>query len=286
MNTVLGGCGPTWYMEGMAEMLATHELNAGRLTVNYFPKNREEVPEWGRIKLIKDAVAGNRRNRWRTVIEGPRNLQKETELYAWSWAACALLDRHPRYRDRFRELYKQVRRPDFNQFVFELFKNDWQELSEEWQVFIGGLEYGYDVARTAIDFSPGKRLPEKGAAIVIAADRGWQNSGIFLQAGMKYQLKAAGRYQLANKPKIWWSEPGGVSIRYYQGRPLGILLAAVRTDNPDETKPSAFLNPITVGLGTTITPEQSGTLFLKINDSAAELDDNAGEVRVEVAAVK
>ena len=282
MNTVLGGCGPTWYMEGMAEMLATHDLQDGRLTLNYLPQNREEVPEWGRIRLINDAVAGNRAKSLRTVIEGPRNLQKETELYAWSWAAAAFLDRHPRYRERFRDLYKNVRRPDFNQYVFEVFKNDWQELNEEWQVFIAGLEYGYDVPRTAIDFTPGKPLPEKGAVVAVAADRGWQNSGILLQAGVKYQLKASGRYQVANKPKIWWCEPGGVSIRYYQGRPLGILLAAVRPDSPDEKSPSVFLKPITVGLGTTITPEQSGALFLKINDSAAELDDNAGELKVEI----
>ena len=26
MNTLLGGCGPPWYMEGMAELLATHRL--------------------------------------------------------------------------------------------------------------------------------------------------------------------------------------------------------------------------------------------------------------------
>ncbi len=243
MNAVLGGCGPTWYMEGMAEMLATHELQDGRLKLNYFPKNREEVPEWGRIKLIKDAVAGNRSESLRSVIEGPRNLQKETELYAWSWAAAAFLDRHPRYRDRFRQLYKQVGRPDFNEFVFDLFEKDWPELSEEWQVFIAGLEYGYDVARAAIDFTPGKPLPEKGTVVSIAADRGWQNSGIQLQAGAKYRLKASGRYQVANQPKIWWCEPGGVSIRYYQGRPLGILLAAVRRITPTKTNLLPFSIP-------------------------------------------
>ncbi|MGD0518218.1 MAG: hypothetical protein ABSA26_11845 [Thermoguttaceae bacterium] len=291
MNTVLGGCGPTWYMEGMAEMLATHELKNGRLELNYFPKNRKETPDWGRIKLIKDAVTGNRALSLRTVIDGPRNLQKETELYAWSWAAAAFLDRHPRYRDRFRELYKHVRQADFNQYVFEVFKNDWPQLNEEWQVFIAGLEYGYDIPRTTIDFAPGKPLPEKGGVVAVAADRGWQNSGVALLSGVKYQLKASGRYQVANQPKIWWCEPGGVSIRYYQGRPLGVLLAAVRPENPsmrsqaepgNEKSLSAFLQPITVGLGTTIVPEQSGTLFLKINDSAAELDDNAGELKVEI----
>jgi hypothetical protein len=282
MNTVLGGCGPSWYMEGMAEMLATHRWKDGRLLLNYFPKNRDEVPEWGRIRIIQDAVAGNRPQALRTIIQGPLNVDQETEYYAWCWAVAALLDGHPRYRERFRELFKHVRDPQFNQYVFEIFQNDWRQLSEEWQVFIAGLEYGYDIPRTVIDFTPGKPLPANGAAVTIKADRGWQNSGVKLQAGVKYRLKAAGRYQVASKPKIWWCEPGGVSIRYYQGRPLGVLLATVRPDNPSKESPTAFLAPITVGLGITITPDRSGTLFMKINDSAAELDDNSGQLRIEI----
>ena len=47
---------------------------------------------------------------------------------------------------------------------------------------------------------------------------------------------------------------------------------------------SALLRPLAVGLGTTVNPERTGTLFLKINDSAAELDDNAGTLAVEVRA--
>ncbi len=39
-----------------------------------------------------------------------------------------------------------------------------------------------------------------------------------------------------------------------------------------------------VGLGTTLSPTETGTLFLKINDSAGELDDNSGELKVEVRA--
>jgi hypothetical protein len=286
MNTLLGSCGPRWYMEGMAEMLATHRWKDGRLTLNYMPNDRDETPEWGRIKLIKDAVADNRPQSLRSVIEGMSNLTKETELYAWSWAAAYFLDHHPRYRDRFRELFKHVRQPNFNQFVFETYKTDWQQMSEEWRVFIAGLEYGYDISRTAIDLIPGKPLPEKGAVATIAADRGWQNTGFQLKASVKYKLSASGRFQVADKPKIWHCEPGGVSIRYYQARPLGILLAAVRPDNPNEKDVCVFLNPLTIGLGATITPDQSGTLFLKINDSAAELDDNAGEIKVEITVAR
>ena len=37
-----------------------------------------------------------------------------------------------------------------------------------------------------------------------------------------------------------------------------------------------------LSLETTLTPEQSGTLYLRINDSAAELSDNAGTLAVEI----
>jgi hypothetical protein len=144
------------------------------------------------------------------------------------------------------------------------------------------MEYGYDVVRSAVDFTPGKPLPSGGAEITVAADRGWQPSGIHLEAGVKYRISATGRYQVAKTDKVWWSEPGGVSIRYYKGRPLGILLASVRPDNPAPNSASALLHSTVVGLGATLSPSESGTLFFKINDSPGELDDNAGQLKVEV----
>ena len=87
------------------------------------------------------------------------------------------------------------------------------------------------------------------------------------------------------EPKIWWCEPNGVSIRYYQGRPLGILLAAIRPDLPPPDSVSALLKPTVIGLVATLSPPTTGTLFLKINDSAAELADNAGKITVEVVEV-
>ena len=281
MNTILGGCGPPWYMEGIAELLATHRWRDGRLTLNHMPAERDEVPHWGRIRLIKDAIAEGRSMRLRGVIRYPIHAHLETEPYAWCWAAATLLDRHPRYRDRFRQLYKHVLEPDFRDRFDRLIGDDWEPLREEWQLLIAGLEYGHDVARTAVDFMPGKPLPTGGDGVTVAADRGWQNSGLRLDGGVEYRLRASGRYQVADRPQIWWCEPGGVSIRYYRGRPLGILLAAVRPDRP-KSGPSALLHPTVVGLAATLAPEESGTLYLRINDSAAELHDNAGELKVEI----
>ena len=300
MNTVLGGCGPPWYMEGMAEYLATHRWRDGRLTLGYMPKNRNETPEWGRVRIIQDAVAERKALRLPQVIGFPKSRRGDTDFYAWCWAAATLLDRHPRYQERFRHLAEFVQQPDFNERFFRLFEADWQELCEEWQLMVTNLEYGYDVARSAVDFSPGKALPADGAAVTIAADRGWQNTGLRLEAGVAYRLTATGRYQVAfnsplplgegpgvraadsEQPTVWWSEPNGVSIRYYQGRPLGVLLAAVRPDHPPKGSASALLHPTVIGLGTTLAPKETGTLYLKINDSAGELDDNTGELKVEV----
>ena len=126
-----------------------------------------------------------------------------------------------------------------------------------------------------------KKTPDP-FSVAVAADRGWQNSGVRLEAGQKYRLTASGEYQVANALKGWWCEPGGVTIRYYRGQPLGILLAAVRPDKPSPDRPSALLKPTVIGLGATLSPSESGRLFLKINDSPGELDDNAGTLEVEV----
>ncbi len=171
-------------------------------------------------------------------------------------------------------------------------------------------------ANSAITGSAPPSLPQ--ATLAVAADRGWQNSGLELEAGVTYQLTASGRYQIAKQPKpaasqaaaerglsqfsrqeaarmglspsappsaregtIWWCEPGGVTIRYYRGHPLGILLAAVRPDHPKPGSTTALLHSTVIGLAAKLTPKQSGTLYLKVNDSAGELDDNAGELRVQ-----
>ena len=323
MNAMLGGCGPPWYSEGMAEYCGTHSLKDGRPRLGYMPRSREESPQWGRVRIIQDAVAEHRGLTFDDVLNMSPTAHRETAAYAWSWAAVTLLDRNPRYQKRFREMFKYVRQRDFTARFRRLFADDWQELCEEWQLMTADMEYGYDVARSAVDFTPAKDSPRLLAGAgpgvrAVAADRGWQNSGLRLEAGKKYRLTASGRYQIATSPrphaeegsqrasprslgerphkvsplslgegpgvraKIWWCEPNGVSIRYYKGHPLGILLAAVRPDKPRPGSRSALLTPTVVGLGATITPAVSGTLFLKINDSPGELDDNAGELKVDV----
>ncbi len=148
---------------------------------------------------------------------------------------AAFLDGHPRYRQRFRTLIKEVVRPDFSSYVQQLYGEDWAHVCEEWQIFVANMEHGYDFDRMAVDFAPAEppgggkpSVQSPKSKVEIAADRGWQASGLRLEAGRTYRLTATGRYQVADKPRIWWCEPGGVTIDYYHSQPLGVLLAAVR----------------------------------------------------------
>jgi hypothetical protein len=282
MHTVLGSVGPVWYAEGMAELLATHRWADGRLTLDWFPRSRDEVPLLGRIKLVRDAVAaGHARSVAEILATDPVN-RFGNQTYAWCWALASLLDRDARYRPRFRQSQADVLRSDFNALLERRFAADWGQLNDQWDVFAATLDHGYDFQRAAIEFAKGEPLPPAGAKLMLRADRGWQSARLTLDAGHRYRVRASGRFQVADKPRTWWCEPGGVSIRYIAGHPLGVLLAAVRPDRRDSRQPTPLVRPQVVGLSASIEPTETGTLYLRINDSPAELSDNAGQLEVEV----
>ena len=236
----------------------------------------------GGARLVHESIAAGRRLKMDDVLNYKADAHTELEPYGWCWAVAAFLDGHPRYRERFRQLAARVAASDFNREVLDRFESDWPQLGEEWQLFTDNLEYGYDLEREAIDFRPGTPLPRDGATVKVAADRGWQSSGIVVEAGRTYRLQATGRYQVAKDERSWLSDPNGVTIRYWEGRPLGVLLAAVHPEPFDPRTESSLLSPITVGQEATIQPQASGTLYLRINDSPAELADNAGTLDVRV----
>jgi hypothetical protein len=301
MFTLLGDHAPPWYIEGMAELLGTHHWQDGKLELPYFPKKSDQVPKLGRIEIVQKDFAQHRAKHLTDVMAYDNKAHLKVEPYGWSWAACAFLNGHPRYRDRFRQLLPLLKSSDdFNAKLVEAYGDDFHQLEEEWQVFLADLDYGYDFDRTAIDFTRGEPATEHGrpngdraqggsgitnaqsAHVSVQADRGWQNSGLQLEAGKSYKLTATGRYQVANDPKPWISEPGGVSVHYIHSRPLGQLLATIRPEHSTKSA-SAFLKPIVVGTAATITPSETGTLYFRINDSSGELTDNAGHADVIIA---
>lgn len=285
MMWCLQGAGPPWYMEGTAELFATHRWQDGKLTMRYFPPDKKEVPEWGRIKIVKDDVRANRAKTLLDVMHYDSRAHLRVEPYGWCWAAAAFFDSHPAYQQRFRDLQKYARDTEqsFSDRFLGRFEEDGHRVWREWQWFVTNLDYGYDCEREAFLFKPVAALPENGMRVEIAADRGWQSTGVQLEEGKKYRILATGRYQLAAQPKIWWCEPNGVTIRYHRGQPLGVLLGALIDESnarPDDD--NQFLSPLVIGSGTEISPQRSGTLYCRINDAANELADNQGSASVQI----
>jgi hypothetical protein len=288
MKQFLGGAGPPWYMEGMAELLAAHQWQNNALSIRWFPDDKEAVAYWGRIKAIRADYRADRGRTLEEVLRYDERAHLAVEPYAWSWAAAAFFDTHPRYRDKFRQ-FKQFA-PDttltFSQRFYDAMKSEWPQISREWHVFVATIDYGFDIEREAIEPKPATALPADGATVTISADRGWQSSGYLLETGATYRLEASGRYQVANEPKPWWCEPNGVTIRYHNKLPLGMLLGAIVDEQAAAGGTPPLVTPDPIGMGGEAPVEQGGTLFLRINDSPAELSDNSGTLDVRITKVK
>ena len=272
---------PLWYLEGMAELLGVHEFDDdGSATYSLMPRSSESVSGFGRVELIQQMIAEGRGLTVAGVnkLGVPEFSESRSEPYAWSWAFCRFLDSHPRYRGRFRELCYLRDGIDFVQGLDAAYHDDMSILWIEWELFISQIEYGHQIDRSAIDFQGGVPLaPGESVTLDIAADRGWQPSGVRVEAGRTYRISATGEITLADEPVPWVSTPRGVSIRYAHGRPIGKLLAGVISEQPPgDIGTCGLLHPIEVNEAVEFTPSEAGTLYLRINDYWSELDDNRG----------
>lgn len=289
MTIMPGTRAPVWYLEGVAEQFGTHRIaEDGRVHFRVMPDDREHFGGLGRIRMIAEAVAAGKPLSLDDVSRLQPNDYLKTQAYAWSWALCEFLGKHPRYRDRFRELSRHVTGTQFEAAFGEFFDRDLPDIRTEWPLFVRHLQHGYDHERAAIDFQPGKPLDAGAAASTceVAADRGWQSSGYRVEAGRSYEVSASGQFVLATEPKPWVSEPQGVSIRYWDGRPLGMLLAAIRSDEPsDGTFRERMLETIPIGRQARFAAPVGGTLYFRVNDSWSELADNSGRVQVQLRLV-
>ena len=276
---------PRWYMEGMAELFGTHRIDAnGRYEFRVMPDQQEHFDGLGRIPLVRSEIA---QGHWKSLEDLDRLTPQEflnNTAYAWSWAVCAFLDGHPRYSRSFRELGKHTLGNEFELERQRLFASKLAELRTEWALFTHQLQFGFDLSRAAIDFETGTALSpgESRPALGVAANRGWQSSGIAVAQGQKYEITATGEVTLAKVPKPWVSQPQGISIVYSEGRPIGTLLAAVHREPPNDALVESMLQEIVVGRHATFEAAASGTLYFRVNDRWGSLSDNEGKYRVVV----
>jgi hypothetical protein len=284
MEACLGYMGPPWYAEGMAELLGTHTWKNGKLTLGVMPHHKEQFPLWGRLKIVRDDFNSNNGQTLEQIMSYSADAHRQVRPYAWCWAAAIFFDRTSDTQTPFRQLPQALGEPEaaFNTRFWNTLPSPAPHTREAWQWFVANADYGYDLEResilrlkTLID------LPTSGAKTKVLANRGWQSTGWRLAAGQKYHIRATGEFQIAHVKKPYISQADGITLRYVRGQPLGKLLAAV-TDEGQSPGLSPLLSPVPIGTSGHITCDNPGVLYLRINDSPAELSDNEGELEVTV----
>lgn len=272
---------PNWYLEGMAEIIATHSVaDDGSVDFNVMPLDRDRFRGHERIVLVQKDIAENGIRRIRDITTFQVDDFQHVRTYAWCWAVCRFLDSHPRYRDSFRKIAKELITTPLEDGLRQLAADAGDALEIEWALFAGNISFGYDFERAQLRFVESK--PLIGAMdFELASDRGWQPTGVHVEKGKKYRVTATGRFTLADQPKPWISEANGISFRYVRGRPIGRLLGTVLADT-DETFPRAgsMLREEPLGNDATFEAACTGTLYLRINDAWGELADNQGTLSV------
>lgn len=277
---------PVWYLEGIAESMATHTMDAdGKIQLNVMPHNKNDFGGLGRITLIEEAVEQAPPKPIQEVMQyHSGEFVFNNEAYAWSWALCQFFDKHPIYGKPFRELAHHMQGNEFQKKIQAMLGNDYARVNDDWMLFARNLQPGYDFQNAAVTFISGESLrPDSSATTVVNSQKGWQSSKIHVEQGIVYEVSATGRFTLAQKPKPWESTADGISFQYFKGQPLGRLIMMIQPD-PDMklTHPNAILKEYPLGAHASWKAPVSGTVYFRLNDAWNALADNRGEVEVTV----
>lgn len=317
MQWFLGGSGPAWYSEGMAEKLALHRWENGRLELNARLTHADQCEFWGRPKVIRDAVARKQTMRLDQVFDLSAISFYDAESYAWAWAACEFLSGHPFTTEEYRKLPKHadVTTADFSAKFKSWFEKEWWvQIERDWQTFLSELTYGTTADRTTI--LPAVCESRDGYEVAtILADRNWQISTKLVQKGDEVRVSASGQFivmQVDPRRPL-----GRQDFRGDRGARASPIVGDEAADAPpaEESEDiaripipceangvslryhqgqrvgmlmAAILNedyqlspPIPIGTEATFIANADGAVVFRINESPAELHDNSGKLEVK-----
>jgi len=279
MQWFLGSSGPPWYSEGMAEWVALHDWDGQSLELNKTITDKAQTPGWGRVGLLKKLLAKDKPKSLDDVFNTRPTAFRDVNAYAWSWAACEFLAHHPLSKEHFDELPERLDRSLFRfkaKFRAQLHPN-WQTLTRDWHLYIHEVGYGTDIEAVAL----GIATKNDDGSLNVSATSSWQSTGITVTSSDRWQIASSGDFLLGNTTKPWRCEPNGITVDYYNGHPLGKLMAAIITDRPEQ------IVQVPIGVGgfgseKSVTFTHDGVLALRINESPAKLGDNSGGLKVTI----
>ena len=282
MQWLLGSSGTPWYSEGMAEWIALHHWDGQSVTLNQTITDKAQTPGWGRVGLLKKLLAEGEPKSLDDVFNIPPTAFRDVKSYAWSWAACEFLAHHRLSKEPFAQLPKQLRgslRQFKTAFRTEL-KPHWQTLSRDWYLYIHEVDYGTDITAAAL----GTTTANDDGSVSVSAVSSWQSTGISVKPSDQFKIVSSGDFIVGETTKPWRCEPNGITVQYYDGHPLGKLMAAVIGDGPEQIVPVPVGGTSGVGGDSekSVTFNRAGVLALRINESPAKLGDNSGRLKVTI----
>lgn len=273
-----GGGRPPWYIEGMAELFATHRVRGdGVVEFAVYPQDFANFEGLGRISMLRDETRNTGPWSWMDVRRIPAEKFLDNDSYAWSWALCQFLHQHPGWTARFRELGTRFSAAEFEAEVSRQLEPHAEQLDTEWQDFIARIEPNFDFARTAFVWTAPEATTNDGWS-TYRVDRGWQSTGVRVKTGQTVAIVCRGRYEVARTTSPWIAEPQGVSIEYVDGVPLGSVLATIH----DPSHPESVLKWRRIGRSGSFPADFDGVLLLRIADHPSRLRDNRGAFEARI----
>lgn len=280
-----GGGGPTWFMEGTAEMLSVHQGHGEAVVVNRLPKSRESVPEWGRFKVMSARRDKNQVPSIETVMRLPRKLKGDVESYGWSWAAVMMLSQYPDTRDVVVRFAERCDDPTdgFTRDFYRSLAAIWPVVRARWAMMCLDLDYGFDWGRETIEIAiDDPSYDDNVLSLELAADQGWQSVGRRFEAGDQVSVTANGQVILNETVRPWLSLPRGVTLSRSRGRPIGQVIACVLPVTNRVGRRIELPEVISVGERCKVVFERDAWLMLRVNDAIDDVANNRGAYQIRV----
>jgi hypothetical protein len=262
---VFQATGPLWYAEGMAEV--------GRF---WEPDNPAVNTDPAILGFLRDSDP----QPITQILDDARVTGELWKPYAWRWAMCHLLVNNPNYAESWHRFGRKLlgqydaREPDAVAQASLAFRNAFEEhgreLSFEYQQMLEHLNRGLRVDLTAWDWKTAARPLDAGrnVKVTIAANRGWQATGIRVKPGETFEVNAHGKWRLdGHTPECGPDGLHGGGA----GRLVGVLFSDYHLS--DE---------IDLGAEVRWTAQHGGELFLRCREAMAAIADNSGEVDVTI----
>ncbi len=269
--------GPSWFAEGVAELLGVHRGTGSDVEVNVVPQSRNDTPFWGRFKLTSQRRIENRIPTINAVLDYPQDLNSDVESYGWCWVAAMLLTEYPEYRAEYMAAIADgsIRHRTFNEALKRRLQSHWPIVEARWRLLTQTIDYGFDWEHERVSLSTDDPIWDgKTIRVPVRADQGWQSTGVRFRPGTRIKISADGRCTINQTTKPWISEPAGVTIQYAQDRPLGQLMLCVLPNRTDELRHLDPLQVTALESDLEFTINTHCWLMLRINDHLDGRGDN------------